>query len=241
MATVKQHYEDLLSDVYTWMSGGFEDALQRNREFITKHGLIPKGSSIAVDLGAGCGFQSIPLAEAGYKVTAIDLSAELLDELRTKSRGLPISIVRGDLLNFDSMINSKAELIVCMTDTIIHLDSKENVSTLFSKVFSVLEPGGRFVITFRDLIYELKDEDRFIPVRSDDNTVFTCFLEYEPETVKVHDIVYRKVDGKWNLYKSFFRKLRLSTEWVEKQLIQCGFKIMISEIENGFITMIVQK
>ena len=76
--------------MYSWMSGGFENALQRNREFIKKYQLAPKESSIAVDLGSGCGFQSIPLAEAGYSVIAIDLDSRLLDELRINSKGLPI-------------------------------------------------------------------------------------------------------------------------------------------------------
>ena len=241
MATVKQHYEEVLSDVYSWMSGGFENALQRNREFLKKYQLTPKGSALAVDLGAGCGFQSIPLAEAGYSVTAIDLDSRLLDELKANSKDLPIKIVQGDLLEFDNAITGEAELTVCMTDMIAHLGSKETVSLLFTKVFSALEPGGKFVITFRDLTHELKDQDRFIPVRSDDNTIFTCFLEYEPETVKVHDIVYRRIEGKWNLFKSFYRKLRLSKEWVEETLLKCGFMLVESKVENGLITIIMSK
>ena len=241
MATVEQHYKEILADVYSWMSGGFETGLQCNREFINKHKLTPKGSTIAVDLGSGCGFQSIPLAESGYSVTAIDLDARLLDELRANSKDLSVKIVQGDLMDFDKVITGEAELIVCMTDTIAHLDSKDTVSSLFSKVFSALESGGKFIITFRDLTHELKDQDRFIPVRSDDNTVFTCFLEYEPDTVKVHDIVYRKIDCKWNLYKSFYRKLRLSNEWVVAKLLECGFKLIESDIENGLITIIVSK
>ena len=54
------------------------------------------------------------------------------------------------------------------------------------------------LITFRDLSSELTELDRLIPVRSDENTIFTCFLEYELETVKVHDIVYNRNQGKWN-------------------------------------------
>lgn len=241
MATVKQHYEEVLADVYSWMYGGFEDGLQRNREFISKYGLTPDNTTLAVDLGAGSGFQAIPLAEAGYQVTAIDLSGRLLDELKANSKGLPITIVQGDLLEFDSIINKKPGLIVCMTDTIVHLDSKDMVSSLFRKVSAALESGGKFIVSFRDLTHELKDQDRFIPVRSDDNTVFTCFLEYEPETVKVHDIVYRKIDCRWKMFKSFFRKLRLSRDWVEGQLMQFGFKILVTDFENGFITIIGQK
>ena len=40
----------------------------------------------AVDLGAGCGFQAIPLARLGFAVTAIDLDRKLLAELASARR-----------------------------------------------------------------------------------------------------------------------------------------------------------
>ncbi len=241
MATVKQHYEELLADVYSWMYGGFELNIKRNRDFIAGHKLVPDGPASAVDLGAGCGYTSIPLAEAGYSVTAIDISGRLLEELKDNSKGLSINTVQGDLLDFDSVIKTGADLFVCMTDTLLHLDSKDSVSLLFSKVYSALNPGAKFIMSFRDLTFELRDTDRFIPVKSDDTTVFTCFLEYEAEKVKVHDIIYRKTNGKWDLYKSFYRKLRLSRQWVEEQLLESGFKLQVSDAENGFITIITSK
>ena len=237
MATVKQHYNEVLSDVYSWMFGGFENGIQRNTEFIKKHKLTPQRSGIAIDLGAGCGFQSIPLAKSGYSVTAIDLDAKLLRELERNSDDLEITTIQGDLIDFDKNLNSSVELIVCMTDTILHLESREKVASLFAKVFAALETGGEFIITFRDLTYELKDADRILPVRSDENIIFTCFLEYEPETVKVHDIVYRKSDGEWKLSKSFYSKLRLSEAWVSEQLSQSGFGKIDSTVENGVVTI----
>ena len=237
MATVKQHYDKVLSDVYSWMFGGFENGIQHNTEFINKHKLVPQGSGIAIDLGAGCGFQAIPLAKTGYTVTAIDLDAKLLNELERNSGDLKITTIQGDLINFNKNLNTSVELIVCMTDTILHLESKERVTSLFSKVFAALETGGKFIITFRDLTYELTDVDRILPVRSDENIIFTCFLEYEPETVKVHDIVYRKTDGQWTLSKSFYRKLRLPEAWMHEQLSQCGFSKTNSTVENGVITI----
>jgi protein-L-isoaspartate O-methyltransferase len=237
MATVKQHYNEVLSDVYSWVYGGFENGIQRNAEFFNKQKLSPQGSGIAIDLGAGCGFQSIPLAKAGYTVTAIDLEAKLLDELKRNSDDLSITTVQGDLIDFDKDLNSDVELIVCMTDTILHLESREKVASLFAKVFAALEAGGKFIITMRDLTYELTDLDRILPVRSDENIIFTCLLEYEPETVKVHDIVYQKSDGVWKLSKSFYRKLRLSEAWVSEQLSQAGFRKTDSVVENGVITI----
>lgn len=238
MATVKQHYDNVLSDVYSWMYGGFEHGIKQNTAFIEKHQLVPQGSGIALDLGAGCGFQSIPLASAGYTVTALDIDAKLLNELKENAGDLPITTAQADLINFKEYLKADAELVVCMTDTLLHLESKEKVILLFEEVFAALEAGGKFVITFRDLTYELQELDRILPVRSDENTIFTCFLEYEPQTVKVHDIVYRNLDGNWHLSKSFYRKLRLSEQWVKDHLEQAGFSTITSTVDKGLVTMI---
>ncbi len=241
MATVKEHYDHVLSDVYSWMFGGFDSGIEKNNAFFKKHKISPVGSGVAIDLGAGCGFQSIPLAKAGFSVIAVDLDGKLLNELKNNSGTLAVNIVQDDLSNFDKYAKDKAELIVCMTDTLVHLESKDKVISLFNKVFFSLEPGGKFIITFRDLSSELSELDRFIPVKNDDNIIFTCFLEYEPETVKVHDIVYKKNIMGWNLFKSFYRKLRLSKDWVHSQLSNVGFGHVDSTVDHGFVTIIAIK
>ena len=241
MPTVKEHYDNVLSDVYIWMFDGFDNGLDKNVDFFRQHKIGPARSGVAVDLGSGCGFQSIPLARAGFSVTAIDIDSKLLSELESHSAHLPIKIVQDDLVGFDKHIKGDVELIVCMTDTLCHLESKDRVVSLFNKVMASLEESGRFIITFRDLSFELSDLDRFIPVKSDDDIVFTCFLEYEPETVKVHDIVYRKQGEDWCLNKSYYRKLRLSKKWVKEQLSAVGFAQIDAAMDKGFVTVIATK
>ena len=245
MATVKQHYAEVLAEVYSWMLGGFDRALEKNTEFFKKHNVIPEKSQVAIDMGAGCGFQSIPLAKLGFAVIAIDLDEKLLYELQANSGDLKIETVQDDLINFEQYVDNKVELVVCMTDTLLHLESKEKVSSLFQKVFTTLEDKGKFIITFRDLSQELSELDRFIPLRSNEETILTCFLEYEPDTVKVHDLVYKLVykyeQGSWKLNKSFYRKLRLSSQWVSKQLKDVGFSQIESEASNGLVTIIAIK
>lgn len=241
MLSVEKHYENLLSDVYTWLMGGFEEATKHNMEFFKCRNVTPLSSGIAVDLGAGSGFQTIPLSELGFSVTAIDLSKKLLNELQSKSNESSVFIINDDILNFQSHIDGKCELIVCMTDTITHLKSKDDALKIFQKSFSSLEKNGKLILTFRDLSNELKDTDRFIPVRSDENIIFTCFLEYEPETVKIHDVVYIKDNGAWKLNKSCYRKIRLSVNWVKNVLLNIGFKLQESSDSNGFHTIVAVK
>ncbi|MFM2313305.1 MAG: hypothetical protein RLZZ04_2581 [Cyanobacteriota bacterium] len=241
MATVKQHYTNVLADVYSWMLGGFDFALGKNTEFFRTQNISPQASGIAIDLGAGCGFQSIPLANLGFSVTAIDLDQKLLNELKVNASNLDITTIQDDLINFEQYVDNQAELIVCMTDTLLHLESKEKVSTLLQKIYVSLENKGKLIITYRDLSQELSELDRFIPLRNDEQTIFTCFLEFEPDAVKVHDLVYQKDHNGWKLNKSFYRKLRLSQQWVDRQLKDAGFNQIEFEVNHGLICVIATK
>jgi SAM-dependent methyltransferase len=211
MATVEEHYDRLLSDVYSWMYGGWDAALARYTEFFAVRGIAPRKSRRVVDLGAGCGFQAIPLARLEFQVTAIDLDRKPL------------------------------ELAVCMVDTLLHLPSEEVVEQLFLDVFAALEPDGTFIATFRDFSVAAEDLDRFISVRNDERMIFTCFLEFEPGTVKVHDLVYRRVDGRWEFAKSFYRKLRLSTAWAVSTLRAVGFKKVETALDRGLVVVTATK
>ena len=144
-------------------------------------------------------------------------------------------------MNFQKYCSNNIEIIVCMTDTLLHLDSIDDIITLFKKSFESLENNGRLILTFRDMTDELIDLDRFIPVKSDQNIIFTCFLEYEEYKIKVHDLVYIKKGGEWNFKKSFYRKLRLSKKWTEDMLINTGFNVEKSVIDKGFIVLIARK
>ncbi len=241
MATSKEHYKHVLAPVYSWMYGGFAAALERNTAFFAERGLSPRSSGVAVDLGAGCGFQSIPLAQLGYHVTAIDLDNRLLQELTSHADGQCVETIEADLLSFREHVQEPIELAVCMTDTLLHLESAGEVQQLFSDVYAALVGGGQLIITFRDLTQELTGLDRFIPVRSDADTVFTCYLEYEPDKVKVHDLVYRRTADGWEFSKSYYRKLRVSPSWVSDELREAGFIDVQADSDKGSITVVATK
>jgi 2-polyprenyl-3-methyl-5-hydroxy-6-metoxy-1,4-benzoquinol methylase len=241
VATVAEHYNRVLSDVYSWMYGGFDAQLERYTEFFAARGIAPRGSKRAIDLGAGCGFQAIPLARLGFDVKAIDLDRKLLAELESHVDGEKIETICADIVEFRRHAPQSAELVVCMVDTLLHLQTQEAVMRLADDVFAALDPGGTFIATFRDFTVETKELERFIPVRSDEQTVFTCFLEFEPATVKVHDLVYRRVDGRWSLAKSFYRKLRLPTDWVVMTLRGAGFRHVETGLDRGLVVLTAKK
>jgi SAM-dependent methyltransferase len=241
MASVIEHYERLLAEHYSWMSGGFSQKLHQNKKFFSSHHVWPTHSGIAVDLGAGCGFQSIPLAQAGFSVIAIDSSTKLLAELKQNAQSLLVTPIHDDLFNFARHCPGPIELVVCMGDTLTHLKSQRPIRQLFKKIFSALETGGRLILTFRDLSIELKGPDRFIPVRNDANRIFSCFLEYEKHHVKVHDMIYQRKQDRWDLKKSCYKKIRIAPQWAEEALQALGFKIETSDIQNAVVCIIARK
>jgi ubiquinone/menaquinone biosynthesis C-methylase UbiE len=238
---IKEHYEKHLANYYSWTFGDFNAKLNENQQFFQYHNIKPISSKIAIDLGAGCGFQSIPLAKIGFEVKAIDFSKKLLDELKSKSSGLDIEAIENDILNFDDYSDCKPELIVCMGDTITHLDSLESIKELIFNNYEILLKNGKLVLTFRDLGIELKGEDRFIPVNSDNNRIFTCFLEYHPTHVQVFDIVYERENGRWIQKISSYKKLKISQAVMKEFFEDAGFKIDFKGIENGLVTIIGAK
>ena len=242
MSTVNEHYERLLSKHYMWMFGtSFEERVNEQKAFLVPYDGDTKRTaeaSLAVDLGCGPGFQTIALAQLGFSpVIAIDTSSELLEELRSHVDGLPVRIEKSDLRDLAAIVQAgQATVIVCMGDTLTHLPGKSDVTALFRGVFDRLRPGGMFIITYRDLTTELHGTDRFIPVRSDDNKIMTCFLEFEnADSVVVHDLVYVRQATGWSLNKSSYRKLRLGVDWIRQELSNAGFAV-ISQDSSGRLT-----
>lgn len=228
MANVTEHYESLLAEHYSWMFGSFEDKVAEQRALVERLllSVARTGSGSAIDLGCGSGFQSVALARLGFGVTAIDTSGKLLAELDARKGNLRIETLEGDIRALPDLVGPGAcDVAVCMGYTLPHLGNLEEVSRLFADVYRSLTPGGAFVLGFRDLATELSGLERFIPVRSEPEKIMTCFLEYEPETIVVHDLVHVRDGTGWTLHKSSYRKLRLDDGWVAGELERAGFSL----------------
>jgi SAM-dependent methyltransferase len=239
MASVKEHYDQHLGPVYGWMLGDMTAALNNARTELRDMGLSACADGLAVDLGAGPGVHSIPLAELGYSVVAVDTCAGLLQELKNHASSHDIRPVVGDLLSFRAHVDSPVDAILCMGDTLTHLSSCAAVERLFQEVQQTLSPNGVFLATFRDYVSApLEGTSRFIPVRADSRRILTCFLEYREHSVMVHDLLYTLDSDGWKLKVSAYPKLRLDPAWAQAKLNGLGLKARLEPGPRGMVRLI---
>lgn len=238
--TVKEHYDNHLGRFYSWMTGDFHTKTSEFKSFLTDNFIRPESNKIAVDLGAGHGLQSIPLAEMGFRVLAIDFNQQLLDELKVNAKDLDVTAINDDIKKVEKFAY-KPELIVCCGDTLSHLDNKIEVKTFMENIVKSLDKNGKVILSFRDYSTKLTGTDRFIPVKSDDNKILTCILDYEDEFVFVTDLLHERTDGVWKQKVSTYKKVRLLTNEIAGHLEGNGMTIKFNQIVNRLTTIIAIK
>ena len=114
------------------------------REALLAHA-TPQPGDAAVDLGAGTGFITIPLAHRASRVLAVDVSKEMLKELqaRARRRGVRPDVMQADLARLDLPPES-CDLVV--SNYALHHLSDTDKGELVRRVATWLRPGGRFVV-----------------------------------------------------------------------------------------------
>lgn len=240
---VRQHYQDFLAEHYSWLAGGYEKGIQDNLSFFQSHNIVPLKSEIAIDLGAGCGFQSVALASLGFEVKAVDYNQHLLDELHDYliDKEYEVDFIHSDILDFNSWENYEPELIVCMGDTLTHLPDIFTVGDFILSCYQELIHGGKLALSYRDYTDELFFDKRFHLVKSDDGRLFNCFIEYHTDYVTVYDILYHKNGNGWEQKISSYDKVKLSINLLKSMLLSAGFEILDLEKSGGLTYIVAEK
>ncbi len=98
------------------------------------------------ELGCGTGNLSLLLAQAGFDVTGVDSSVNMLDVARGKKIRAGTSrplFVNHDMTSYRS--SEAFEAAVCVYDSLNYLPTRSALKSFFSNVYSNLKPGGVLV------------------------------------------------------------------------------------------------
>ncbi|TGK15395.1 methyltransferase domain-containing protein [Leptospira fluminis] len=195
-------------------------------ELFRSWGILPAENRTAWDLGAGSGIQSLPLARSGFRVLSVDLSSKLLNELSSRSVGLDLETKKADITDPSLYEGKCPDFLVCMGDTLTHLESESAVRKLFRLWGSFLESGTRLALGYRDLSRGKTGEKVGFPVRVERNRIFSCILSFEKDKVLVTDL-YHEWDGNlWNFSTSSYFKLILPEAKILEWAGESGFSLL---------------
>lgn len=93
-----------------------------------------------LDVGAATGNLTAYLSSQGYEVTAIDLSERLIAKAAEKG----VTVQQLNMLAIDEL--PMFDNIVCIGNTLPHLDSKTSVQLFLQKAYRKLTQGGKLVL-----------------------------------------------------------------------------------------------
>jgi ubiquinone/menaquinone biosynthesis C-methylase UbiE len=105
-----------------------------------------------LELGCGTGRITMPLAESGLRVTAMDISQKMLERAEAKRGALSadqregVRLVEGDMTRFD--LREKFPLIVIPFRPFQHLLNVDEQMQCLACVRRHLAPGGRLIVDF---------------------------------------------------------------------------------------------
>jgi len=151
-----------------------------------------------------------------------------------------VSALIGDLTRAPRLTTGPYDVIVCLGDTLTHLESPAAVRAAIAGARQLLAPGGQLLLTWRDYTQARHGASRVFLVRGDARRILTCCLQYEAERVEVTDIVHEQSGEGWQMRASAYHKLRLSLPDVEAELGAAGLSLVQSEHASGWLRLSAQ-
>jgi SAM-dependent methyltransferase len=120
------------------------------------------GGGTTLELGIGTGRIALPLARRGVRVHGIDLSPDMVAQLRAKPDGDEIPVTIGDLAT--TKVDDRFALAYVVFNAIMNLRTQDAQIACFENVAAHLEPQGLFVVEIMlPELQRLPRGERFLP------------------------------------------------------------------------------
>ena len=153
MTTLAKNWNRHVSDAEEIARGtGFRQLRDRILELAA-----PQAGDVVVDVGSGTGLLALKLAPRVEQVWAIDISASMVDYLRTKAASAGLQNVDAAVASAVSLplVDAFADLVV--SNYCFHHMGDVDKRRALQEAMRVLRPGGRLVIG--DMMFDLAPDD----------------------------------------------------------------------------------
>jgi SAM-dependent methyltransferase len=156
------------------------------------------GGGAALELAIGTGRIAVPLAARGVSVHGIDLSPDMVAQLRKKSDGAEIPVAIGDYAT--TRVDGTFSLVYIVFNSINNQTTQDAQVASFQNAAAHLELGGCFVVEVG------------VPARQplsvfDLSDTHVGLDEYEADTQRLVSHHFTLVDGRWERLSMPFRSV----------------------------------
>jgi SAM-dependent methyltransferase len=156
------------------------------------------GDGGALELGIGTGRIALPLAARGVRVHGIDLSPDMVAQLRAKPGGAEIAVTIGDFAT--TRVPGKFSLAYLVYNTINNLTTQDAQVACFQNAAAHLARGGYFVV-------EVGVPPREPLTVFDLGDTHVGIDEYEAATQRLVSHHFTLLDGTWRRQSIPFRSV----------------------------------
>lgn len=180
-----------------------------------------------LELACGTGIQSIRFKQAGFDVTGLDLSQDMLDlaAKRAKTARVDIPFVQGNMLDLSSV--GTFDYVTCYSDSICYMEDEVEVGDVFRQVYDHLNEGGIFIFD----VHSTYQTDEVFPGYSyhenaeDFAMVWDTYEDEAPHSV-VHELTFfiQDEDGRFTRYDEIHEERTYDLLTYDILLEQAGFK-----------------
>jgi SAM-dependent methyltransferase len=158
--------------------------------------LEPLASGGALELAIGTGRIAVPLAARGVRVAGIDLSPDMVAELRKKSDEIPVAI--GDMAA--TKVDGSFSLVYTVFNSINNVTTQDGQVDVFANAAAHLGPGGCFVVEVG-----VQNRQRLEVFDLSETHVGVDELDFDTQRLVSHH--FSLVDGDWRRISMPFRSV----------------------------------
>ncbi|OLN23420.1 SAM-dependent methyltransferase [Domibacillus antri] len=181
-----------------------------------------------LDIGCGTGELAVRFAQAGYDVTGIDLSDEMLAVAREKADALKLDIplFQQDMRELEGVGMFQTAVIFC--DALNYLRTEEDVKKTFQSVYNHLEEDGLFLFDVHSTykINHVFQEQTFADAGADISFIWNAFPGAEPDSVE-HELTFfvQTDNGLYERFDELHHQRTFPPELYKQWLVETGFTI----------------
>jgi SAM-dependent methyltransferase len=225
-------FYDKLAPVYHLLYGDWEASIRVQGRSLSKllSELGVENDAHVHDAAAGIGTQTIGLLQAGYAVSASDLSEAAIARLDTelRHRSLNARTFISDLRTLEGLASDSLQAILACDNSIPHLLTDADILTAFQQCYRVLQSGGVAVFSVRDYsrIERRSPDVRPYGLRIEGNRRFLAVQVWEWEEEQYNLSMYltsELSDGTCATEVLRSRYYAISIERLLELLVEAGF------------------